>query len=83
MRNNKYLKWLVLGLVSLFCSLFCSLMPASLNAATNNIQKTSEITKNTPLILQHASTATAINLEHGSHVSHASHASHASHYSSS
>lgn len=58
------------------------IMPNNLSASTHqqNIQK--NIQKNTPLILQHASTANAINLDHGSHVSHGSHTSHTSHYSS-
>lgn len=77
MKNNKHLKWLVLALISLFYLL----VPASLTAATNRIHKISQITKNTPLILQHASTATNINTDHDSHVSHESHASHASHAS--
>ena len=72
MKNNKHLKWFV----SVLVSLFCLLMPANLIASTNNTQKESQITKNTPLILQHASTATAATADHDSHVSHASHHSH-------
>jgi uncharacterized membrane protein len=82
MKNNQYVKWLA----SVLTSVAFLLIPARTASATNNIKKISQITKNTQLILQPSSVATAIDLahaSHSSHSSHASHASHASHYSSS
>jgi spore coat protein U-like protein len=78
MKTNKHLNWL-LSILAFVALLF---IPGRLTAAINKSQSINQITKNTPLILQHASASTIANLDHGSHVSHASHASHFSHYSS-
>jgi hypothetical protein len=81
MKTNQYLKWLV----SVVTSVVFLLIPVRIASATNNSKEISKITKNTQLILQPSSVATAIDLAHGSHSSHNSHNSHdshSSHYSS-
>jgi hypothetical protein len=65
---NKIVKSIASGIVAAAALI----MPNSLSASTQQ----QNIQKNTPLILQHASAATAINLDHGSHDSHGSHTSH-------
>ena len=77
MKTKKLLNWLI-SIVAFVVLLFTS---NRLTAATNKSQSINQITKNTPLILQHASATAIVNLDHSSHVSHASHASHASHFS--
>ncbi len=77
MKTKRLWYWLI----SILAFVVIVFTPNKITAEINKNQKISQITKNTPLILQHVSSAAVTNLEHESHTSHSSHASHASHAS--